>query len=248
MFPSPRGVRESVNEQDQGPGACFQVGEGDVPSRDPPFSHCAHRQRVAYRLTVCQNALMRVERAQATRRHLVEAATDLFAADGYESTSIEDVLEAGGVSRGALYHHFSSKERLFEAVYVAAQTRVATEVAREAAAAGTPLEMLKAGTRAWLRRVREPIVRQITLIDAPAVLGWERWREIDEQHFLGLIKGALRDAAGASVSSKRRDLLAHVYFGMLVELAMVIARGDQSDAAIEDAAGVVDDFLTTILA
>jgi hypothetical protein len=96
-------------------------------------------------------------------------------------------------------------------------------------------------------RVRDPIVRQITLIDAPAVLGWQKWREIDEQHFLGTIKEAMRAAVPDSVPAERLDYLAHMHFGMLVEIAMVIARGDQSDAAIEQAAEVVDDFLTRML-
>ena len=190
---------------------------------------------------------MRAERAQDTRRHLVEVATTLFAERGYEGTSIEAVLTAAGVSRGALYHHFANKEALFETVYATAQETLAAEVIAEAASAGSPLEMLRAGARAWLARVREPIVRQITLIDAPAVLGWQKWREIDEEHFLGTIKVVMRKAVGESVAPGRVDYLAHMHFGMLAELAMVIARGDQSDAAIEEAASVVDDFLTRML-
>ena len=190
---------------------------------------------------------MRKEQGQATRARLLEVATALFAATGYESTSIEDVLGSAGVSRGALYHHWPSKEALFEAVYEAVQRDVASDVVEKAASAGDPLDVLRAGTRAWLRRVRDPVVGRITLIDAPAVLGWERWREIDERHFLGVIKSALRRAAPESISNERLELVGHVYFGMLVELAMIIARGDQSDAAIEQAASVVDDFLTKML-
>ena len=190
---------------------------------------------------------MRSDKAQATREHLLEVATRLFADRGYESTSIETVLQEAGVSRGALYHHFSSKENLFEAVYASAQTRVAREIVEEAVGAATPLEMIKAGARAWLQRVRDPIVRQITLIDAPAVLGWEKWRKIDEEHFLGITKAAMNEAVGSSVSAERLDFLVHMYFGMLVEVAMVIARGDQSDDAIEEATSLVDDFLTRML-
>jgi AcrR family transcriptional regulator len=201
-----------------------------------------------YRLSVCQNRLVRSERALTTRRHLLEVATGLFSERGYDATSIETVLEAAGVSRGALYHHFRSKEALFEAVYAEAQKSVAAEVLEEAMRAGSPLDMLRAGARAWLARVRDPIVRQITLIDAPAVLGWQKWREIDEQHFLGTIKEAMHAAAGGSIPAERLDYLAHMHFGMLVEIAMVIARGDQSDAAVDQAAEIVDDFLTRMLA
>ena len=190
---------------------------------------------------------MRADQARATREHLLDVATRLFAERGYDATSIGTVLEAARVSRGALYHHFPSKEALFEAVYDAAQARVAQDVVQEAMAAGSPLEMIKIGARAWLERIRDPVVRQITLIDAPAVLGWQRWREVDEKYFLGVTRSAMQEAVGASASPQRLDYLVHMYFGTLSELAMVIARGDQSDAAIDEAAAVVDDFLTRML-
>jgi TetR/AcrR family transcriptional regulator, cholesterol catabolism regulator len=41
---------------------------------------------------------------------LIGVATELFAANGYEATAIPAVLQAAGVSRGAFYHHFESKE------------------------------------------------------------------------------------------------------------------------------------------
>ena len=187
---------------------------------------------------------MRAERAQATRDQLIDVATRLFAERGYEGTSIEAVLTEAGVSRGALYHHFRSKEALLEAVYASAQVRVAQEVVAEAMTASTPLERLRVGTRAWLERVRDPVIRQITLIDAPSVLGWQKWREIDEAHFLGSVRSAIAEIAGESAASQRVDILAHVFIGALGEVAMVIARGDQSRDAIENGAAVMDDLLT----
>ncbi|MGH2755012.1 MAG: TetR family transcriptional regulator [Actinomycetota bacterium] len=186
---------------------------------------------------------MRTAKAQATRDRLLDVATRLFADRGYEGTSIEGVLAEAGVSRGALYHHFPSKEALFEAVYSAAQARVAQEVIEGAAGASNPVEMIRAGTRAWLDRVRDPIVRQITLIDAPAVLGWRRWREIDEEHFLGTIKLAMQEAGGSDASPTRVELLAHMYLGMVVEVAMMIARGDRSDESVAEAAAEVDSLI-----
>ena len=57
-----------------------------------------------------------VERGRATRAHVIEVATRLFAAHGYDGTSIEAVQAEAGVSRGSLYHHFPGKEALFWAV------------------------------------------------------------------------------------------------------------------------------------
>ena len=66
---------------------------------------------------------------------------------------------------------------------------------------------MKAGIEAFLDECAEPELRQIALHDAPAVLGWDRWREIGAANGLGLIEaslaaaieaGEIRDAAGAS--------------------------------------------------
>ncbi|HYI45014.1 MAG TPA: TetR/AcrR family transcriptional regulator [Actinomycetota bacterium] len=190
---------------------------------------------------------LRAEKALATKEHLIGVATDLFAERGYEATSIEAVLTEAGVSRGALYHHFSNKEALLEAVYVAVQERVAHEVLTEAMTAPTPLDRLRVGIRAWLERVKDPVTRQITLIDAPSILGWQKWREIDEEHFLGSVKNAIAQAAGDDATPERLDILSHIIIGALGEVAMVIARGDDPDEAIENGAGVMDDLLARML-
>ena len=54
-----------------------------------------------------------VERGRATRAHVIEVATRLFAEHGYDDTSIEAVQAGSAVSRGSLYHHFPGKEALF---------------------------------------------------------------------------------------------------------------------------------------
>ena len=115
----------------------------------------------------------RVNRGQATRQHLVEVATELFAARGYEGTSIEAVLDRTGASRGSLYHHFVSKERLFEAVVerVHAQVGEATLAAANASGQSDAFGLLKAAELAWIRLAGDPVVRRILLIDAPTVLG-----------------------------------------------------------------------------
>jgi TetR/AcrR family transcriptional regulator, transcriptional repressor for nem operon len=53
-----------------------------------------------------------VATAEETRRRLIEAARELFYLQGYEATSVAEILEKAGVHSGSLYHHFGSKERL----------------------------------------------------------------------------------------------------------------------------------------
>jgi AcrR family transcriptional regulator len=190
----------------------------------------------------------RVEQGQATRAALISVATELFAANGYEATAIPAVLQAAGVSRGALYHHFESKEALFEAVLESVEAGVMARVTRSATAARDPLDGLRRGCAAYLALCREPKVRQISLVDAPAVVGWQRWREIDEQHAFGLVKGAIAAiAAEGSVKPELVDVVAHMVLASLVEVALLVARADEGRLSIRRGQEAIDELLTALL-
>jgi AcrR family transcriptional regulator len=189
----------------------------------------------------------RVEQGQATRATLIDVATGLFATNGYEATAIPAVLDAAGVSRGALYHHFNSKEALFEAVLQAVEAQATLKVTRAARGATDPLDGLRRGCAAYLAMCRDPVVRRISLIDAPAVVGWERWREIDEQHSFGLIKAAIAAiAADGRVKPELVDVMAHVVLAALLEVALLVARADEGRLAIRRGQEAVDELLTAL--
>lgn len=189
----------------------------------------------------------RVEQGQATRAALIDVATGLFATNGYEATAIPAVLDAAGVSRGALYHHFNSKEALFEAVLQAVEAQATLKVTRAARGATDPLDGLRRGCAAYLAMCRDPVVRRISLIDAPAVVGWERWREIDEQHSFGLIKAAIAAiAADGRVKPELVDVMAHVVLAALLEVALLVARADEGRLAIRRGQEAVDELLTAL--
>src|SRR5215216_2190236 len=137
----------------------------------------------------------RREQGQATRQHLVDVATRLFAQRGYEATSIDAVLEAADVSRGSLYHHFANKQALFEAALDTVETRIGNETMAAVQGAADIIEGLRRGCLEWVRLAGDPVVQRILLIDAPSVLSWQRWREIEEHYALGGIKGAMLVAA-----------------------------------------------------
>jgi AcrR family transcriptional regulator len=84
----------------------------------------------------------RTASAELTRRRLIEAAITRFATDG-PATSFDAVAADIGVTKGALYHHFGSKEGLVEAVYREAIRRHAAKVI-DASASGTGRERLLA--------------------------------------------------------------------------------------------------------
>jgi AcrR family transcriptional regulator len=190
-----------------------------------------------------------VERGQATRAHLVRVATRLFAAHGYDDTSIKMVLAESGVSRGSLYHHFPGKDALFWAVLEGIGERVGRQVADAEADAPDPVAALRAGFLAWIRVAADPDVRQTVLIDAPAVLGWQRWRELDEQGSLGFTRAALEYAAEAGRIERRHvDAFAHIVLAAAAEVAMTIARADDPAAALSDGESAFADFLDRLVA
>ena len=188
-----------------------------------------------------------VERGQATRAHLIEVATRLFAAHGYDGTSIEAVLAESGVSRGSLYHHFPGKEALYLAVFEVLGDRLGADMTAALQDAADPVDMLRIGCVTWIRNAGDPVVQQIMLIDAPAVLGWQRWRDLDEPA-LAMIRHALGYAAEAgAVDPRHVDVFAHIVMATLNEVAMMIALSSDSAATLKAGESAVDDFLDRLL-
>ncbi|RZQ61933.1 TetR/AcrR family transcriptional regulator [Amycolatopsis suaedae] len=186
----------------------------------------------------------RQERGRTTRDHLLTVATGLFTERGYEGTSIEAVLAEAGISRGALYHHFPGKDALFTAVFEAVHDRVAVEVA--AAGKGKPGgDALRLGCLAWIRSIRDPAVHRIVLVDAPAVLGWARWREADEKLVLPGLRHAL--AAAGTVPRAHLEVFALALLAGLNEIAMTIARADDPNSAATAAEAALDEFLGRVV-
>ena len=160
---------------------------------------------------------------------LIGAARQLFTERGYEEVGTEEIVRAAGVTRGALYHHFGDKASLLEAVYERLEAESTERIARIVLGSDleSPLEAMKAGVEAFLDECAEPELRQIGLHYAPAVLGWERWREIGASNGLGLIEASL---AAAIEAGEIRDIpvkpTAHLLLGALDEAAMLLARSE----------------------
>jgi AcrR family transcriptional regulator len=189
-----------------------------------------------------------VERGQVTRAHLIEVATRLFAAHGYDGTSIEAVLADSGVSRGSLYHHFPGKDALFLAVMEEVGERSARPVLDAMRGAPDPVAALRAGALGWIRLAGDPVVQQIMLIDAPAVLGWQQWRDLDERSTLGVIRAALAYAAETgSIGRDHVDTFAHIVLAAANEVALMIARADDPAAALRTGESAFADFLDRLL-
>ena len=180
------------------------------------------------------------ERSEATRAALTEAARRLFAERGYADVGTEEIVRRARVTRGALYHHFADKRDLLEAVYRQVEEELTQRVADVVVAGGPvgPTEAMRSGVAVFLDACAEPEVQRIVLLDAPAVLGWDRWREIASRYGLGLIEASLSAAIEAGeISPQPVKPLAHLLMGALDEAAMLVARS--ADPDIRDQVGAV---------
>ncbi len=180
---------------------------------------------------VCQAVAtvgLKAEQSEATRAALIATAQELFGTRGYAAVSTEEIVRAAGVTRGALYHHFTNKLGLFHAVYEEVERRLVELIATSVrTSAESPLQALHAGAQAFLDVTEDPAVQRIVLVDAPSLLSWDQLRTIGSQSGLGLVEAILKAAMEADlIASQPVRPLAHLLFGALDEGAMLVARAD----------------------
>jgi AcrR family transcriptional regulator len=193
------------------------------------------------------------ERSEATRGELVAVARRLFASRGYADVGTEEIVRAAGVTRGALYHHFDSKRELLAAVHEEIERELTERIATGAFsgddAPADPISALHRGAELFLDACLEPEVQRIVLLDAPAVLGWERWREVASRYGLGLIEATLQAAVDAgSIGDQPVRPLAHVLMGALDEAAMYVARADDRGVARAEMGATLARILDALVA
>jgi AcrR family transcriptional regulator len=190
----------------------------------------------------------RVDQGRATRARLVEVATELFARKGFEETSTEAVLDAADVSRGSLYHHFRSKEALFEAVLESVEERIGTATRAAGEGAADAAEAVRSGCHAWITLAGDPVVQRIVLVDAVSVLGWQRSREIQQGAALGTLTAVMQVlVADERVPPTMAEVFAHIVFATMSELALTIVQAPDPVAARARAVAAVDEFLARLL-
>jgi AcrR family transcriptional regulator len=159
------------------------------------------------------------------------------------------VAAAAGLSRGALYHHFGTKEGLFRAVVEELELGLVEQVAAVAGEGGGPVEELRRGCLAFLDACLEPSVRRIVLLEAPVVLGWDAWREIDARYGLALVRAGLAGAFDElGLDAAAVDPLAHLLLGALNEAALLVATADDPARARSEVGATVTLLLDRLLA
>lgn len=184
------------------------------------------------------------ERRAATRRALLDAARGLFGEKGFHGAAAAEIARRAGVTRGAMYHHFEDKRDLFRAVAEEIEgelDELALAAGREAMRkTGRPIEAWMAALFASLDSYRRPDVRQIQLVDGPAVLSREEWEEIDAAHAIAQVEAGLEFLVDHGVIEWRPlKPLAHLLHGATVQAAMYVAFADEPEKAREEIGGAL---------
>jgi len=195
------------------------------------------------------NSRTQADRSASTRQALIDAARPLFAEHGFGSVAMETIVKEAGVSRGALYHQFADRTDLFAAVFEEVEGGVSAKIGTVVAESGTtdPIEAMVIGADAWLDASVDPEVQRIVLIDAPAVLGWERWREIGLRYGIGLVEALLGHAVEAGrIPEQPLRPLAHVLIGAMDEAALYVAREEDQETARAEAGTVLRNLIIAI--
>jgi AcrR family transcriptional regulator len=174
----------------------------------------------------------RLEYSESTRHALVDSAVELFTKRGYAAASLDEVAKRARVTKGALYHHFSGKQALFEAAFDAVESAVMTQLAEIVAGPGDPWDRAMEGVRQYIRICLDPSYQRIVVHEAPVVMGWERWREAEDHFSFGLVRASIQALVDAGeIEVIPVEVASRLLFGALTAGATVIARSDDPKKA-----------------
>lgn len=174
------------------------------------------------------------ERRAATTAAIMAAARTLFRDQGYEAVSIDHIAARAGCTKGAVYHHFASKQAIFDQLVDEVQGELAARLAARGGSPGGGAAALAGAFCAYLEAANAADARRIVLIDGPVVLGWARWRQIDDAHFAGMVRGGLGRLLGEGTPAAEVDAASRLMLGAIMEAALAAAVSQDPTAAIAD--------------
>jgi AcrR family transcriptional regulator len=187
----------------------------------------------------------RVDYTESTRQALVDSALELFTKRGYAATSLDAIVKRARVTKGALYHHFSGKQALFEAAFDAVETAAIKRMAVVVDGDGSAWDNAMAGIHAYIGVCLEPSYQRIVIHEAPVVMGWERWREAEEHFSYGLVRATVESLVDAGeIEPLPVEVTARVLFGALSAGAETIASSPEPKKTAADVTKTITTVMT----
>jgi len=177
-------------------------------------------------------ASRRQQYSASTKRALVDVATELFTAQGYAGTSLDEIVAGAQVTKGALYHHFSGKQALFEAVFEKIEADASTKIRRAVRNTRDPWEKAATGLREFLSVVQAPTYRRVVVQEGPAVLGYERYREQEERSTFGIVQEIVASVLTTyDLEVSMVETFSRVFFGAMSAAGAAVSSAEDSRQA-----------------
>jgi AcrR family transcriptional regulator len=194
----------------------------------------------------------RQQYSASTKRALVDVASRLFAEQGYAATSLDQIVAGARVTKGALYHHFSGKQAVFEAVFEKIESDASRRIRKALKGSRDPWEKALLGLRAFLEIVEDPSYQRIVIQEGPAILGYERFREQEERSSYGLVQDMVHDVLTAStydLSGEMLETFSRIFFGAMSAAGESVSSSPDpklASARVETAIGFILTGLRTL--
>ena len=194
----------------------------------------SHTEKLLTSLPKVAGGSRRQQFSASTKRALVEVATAQFSEHGYGGTSLDSIVAGARVTKGALYHHFSGKQAVFEAVFASVEDDASKKIKSALRGATDPWEKARAGLREFLEIVQDPVYQRVVIQDGPAILGYERFREQEERSTFGSVLDIVRAVLGAGDWELDEDMLqtfARIFFGAMSSAGESVATAEDPETA-----------------
>lgn len=189
----------------------------------------------------------RAQYSATTKQALVEEAQALFVRNGYAATSLDSIVSHAEVTKGALYHHFSGKQALFEAVFEKIEAEASQQIREALEGSDDPWDKALIGLRTFLQIVQDPAYQRVVIQEGPAVLSYERFREQEERSSFGLVQEMVRSVLEASqreLSDEMVTTFSRIFFGAVSAAGESITKAADPRVAVAQVETAIAFILT----
>jgi len=189
----------------------------------------------------------REENAEATRIALIQQASILFAKNGFNNTSLSNIAEQARVSKGAVYHHFVSKEDIFSACYRKQAEEVSAAVGKVKQSDDIWLDTIKQ-CKVYLDCAMTDDGIGIPIQEAISILGWTNWRKLDEECTMGLLIQTIdKLKAKELLKPYTTSILVDAIYGILINANMSLVTAKNKKLARNELLLLIQDFMMGVM-
>jgi AcrR family transcriptional regulator len=189
----------------------------------------------------------RDEYAESTRKAIIEGAIQLFMGHGYLRTSLDEVAHHARVSKGAIYHHFSNKQEVFEAVLTTVTDSQVSGLRSQPGELSDARQDMAGLLGSYLETCIDPLFSRLVLEEGPIALGWTRWREFEREFILdSFIEPAQRWLQAGIDVDVSAEMLLRTLLSAVHEMALTIVDSHDRERATAEARTLIKELVASL--